>query len=251
MEFKSSSILSSPGVVGVEALEGQLDRLRKENEKLKMMIEVMRSHCSTLEAQILRGKNYFNHDQYCSKVKRIGNAAVRNTKVTHVFARAQFEKNGLVVKDGFQWRKYGQKVTKDNPYPRAYYKCSSGPGCPVKKKVQGCLEDRSIVMATYEGVHNHGVPTNTSTATGVDKTTSYSTDYDQGLSTNVNTSPFKPNISTHLDLTLSASTSTDISTDKANNNNNNNIEEYIASLTKDPSFKAAIASAVARTIVRQ
>lgn len=46
--------------------------------------------------------------------------------------------NLQVVKDGYNWRKYGQKVTRDNPYPRAYYKCSFAPTCPVKKKVSTC-----------------------------------------------------------------------------------------------------------------
>ncbi|GJR58950.1 probable WRKY transcription factor 40 [Tanacetum coccineum] len=61
----------------------------------------------------------------------------------------------VIVKDGYQWRKYGQKVTRDNPSPRAYYKCSFAPTCLVKKKVQRSVDDAGIVVATYEGEHNH------------------------------------------------------------------------------------------------
>ena len=56
-------------------------------------------------------------------------------KVTRVCTRIDPSDTTLTVKDGYQWRKYGQKVTRDNPSPRAYFRCAYAPSCPVKKKV--------------------------------------------------------------------------------------------------------------------
>ncbi|EPS60712.1 hypothetical protein M569_14089, partial [Genlisea aurea] len=58
--------------------------------------------------------------------------------------------------DGYNWRKYGQKLVKGSEFPRSYYKCTY-PNCEVKK-----IFERSpggqITEIVYKGSHVHPKP---------------------------------------------------------------------------------------------
>ncbi|KAI8474122.1 MAG: hypothetical protein J3K34DRAFT_495910 [Monoraphidium minutum] len=59
--------------------------------------------------------------------------------------------------DGWQWRKYGEKLVKGSPCPRSYYKCSQ-PGCPAKKIVERDANSGAVLSTQYKDEHNHAMP---------------------------------------------------------------------------------------------
>ena len=61
-----------------------------------------------------------------------------------------------VSKDGYNWRKYGQKHVKGNEFIRSYYKCTH-PNCQAKKQLEQS-NDGQITDSICIGRHNHPRP---------------------------------------------------------------------------------------------
>ncbi|KAJ6804081.1 WRKY transcription factor WRKY71-like [Iris pallida] len=151
-------------------LEAELDRVNEENKRLNGLLAAMQANYAALQSQLV---DLSSSSLSPTTRKRKGESADRGSasseetvreeeaagpRISKLCVRTEASDTSLVVKDGYQWRKYGQKVTRDNPCPRAYYRCSFAPACRVKKRVQRSAEDRSVLVATYEGEHDHAKP---------------------------------------------------------------------------------------------
>ncbi|XP_014504150.1 probable WRKY transcription factor 40 [Vigna radiata var. radiata] len=237
--------------VKVETLKSELKRVREENKTLRVMFEVLSSKYTKLESHLQEINKEqdkgMSSNQIGSVTEPILDVNKRRRLEFHtakkplqIFVRTHPMDDSLIVKDGYQWRKYGQKVTKDNASPRAYFRCSMAPICPAKKKVQRCLHDKSILVATYDGEHNHGALHEPSSSTP------------RGSSV-ANQLPSVANDKAMNILALSGLSQTDRRHGEEvihqhNYDTNIKVEEYVSSLIKDPDFTMSLAEAVARTI---
>ncbi|KAL1191811.1 WRKY transcription factor 1 [Cardamine amara subsp. amara] len=61
-----------------------------------------------------------------------------------------------VMEDGYNWRKYGQKLVKGNEFVRSYYRCTH-PNCKAKKQLERSPGGQ-IVDTVYFGQHDHPKP---------------------------------------------------------------------------------------------
>ncbi|XP_076920225.1 putative WRKY transcription factor 7 [Bidens hawaiensis] len=59
--------------------------------------------------------------------------------------------------DDYSWKKYGEKKIEGSIYPRVYYKCSIGKGCPARKSIELAKDNSKMLLVTYAGEHRHRV----------------------------------------------------------------------------------------------
>ncbi|XP_019179284.1 PREDICTED: probable WRKY transcription factor 40 [Ipomoea nil] len=225
-----------------ETLEEELNETRAENKKLSAALSAMCENYSSLQSRLLDfmqerswkrrksdrdtttcGSSEIGYDEASVLSKRPREI---RTNISRVHVQTDPSDTSLIVKDGYQWRKYGQKVTRDNPSPRAYYKCSFAPSCLVKKKVQRSVEDKSILIAIYEGEHNHPHPSETTQTFTLASQTS--------------------NLGFHNNIQRS---SCDSIVDNTKEIQQLLVEKMASSLTNDHSFTEALAAAISERIL--
>ncbi|XP_022983625.1 probable WRKY transcription factor 40 [Cucurbita maxima] len=237
------------------ALMEELKRVNAENKKLTEMLSVVCENYNTLRGHLMEQMNKSGEKEICcSSKKRKSESSEssstdedsfkepkqetinKSAKITTVQVKIGASDSNLVVKDGYQWRKYGQKVTRDNPCPRAYFKCSFAPTCPVKKKVQRSVEDQSVLVATYEGEHNHPQ------ASQIEPTSARSVSIAPAPLTAAPRSLSAPPKPTTEAKTISNPRFDSPEVQKFL------VEQMASSLTKDPNFTAALAAAISGKI---
>lgn len=113
--------------------------LSRETNDVAMACELVLSHCSPL----------MHHSQSPNTPSR-ELPLIQSNQYTRSIIRE------MVRKDGYKWKKYGEKNIKKNEHKRSYYKCTHS-NCQAKKKFHWS-NDGTVEYFSDTNPHNHPNP---------------------------------------------------------------------------------------------
>ncbi|CAN6539499.1 unnamed protein product [Malus baccata var. baccata] len=265
-----------------DVLAEELNRISVENKKLTEMLTALCENYNTLQShvrELMITKQQQNNSSDIYRKRKAGSEDYNNViglispgtntdtssfsddqeysckkprehanlKISRVYVPTDASDTRLIVKDGYQWRKYGQKVTRDNPSPRAYYKCSFAPSCPVKKKVQKSAENPCVLVATYEGEHNHMHPESRAEVTLIAPVSPNQNQPPISVSPSMAKRSAPPTFSCDINR-ISPNTTMCPQETEAAAFQQFLVQQMASSLTKDPNFTSALAAAISGRI---
>ncbi|KAJ1441330.1 WRKY domain [Sesbania bispinosa] len=152
MECKTDQKICTSRDIGQLDLPEKLDSDCKDGAKSRRDHEESPTHKAfpgSLSNEVTRLSSSFrdNVDQASETMSMI--------KKARVSVRARSESS--MISDGCQWRKYGQKMAKEIHVLELIIVVQWGLVVQFGNKYRGA-EDRSVLVTTYEGQHNHPLP---------------------------------------------------------------------------------------------
>nr|AJF11725.1 WRKY17 [Chrysanthemum x morifolium] len=112
-----------------------------------------RKRCNTDVNSVNRSGSVSRSGCHCCKRRKMSSSSSSKREIRRVPIIGS--KITSIPADDYSWKKYGEKMIDGSIYPRVYYKCNTGKGCPARKRVELSLDDSKMLVVTYDGEHRH------------------------------------------------------------------------------------------------